>query len=167
MALRLHGLGVHINDADVANLGDTTTLGRRHLAELLVQAKQAATVREAFQRYLGDQGRATVPKTRLPVADAIALVRGATGVAAWAHPPYDCNKDVLLELKALGLNAIEAEYPAFTPTRIRKLRQMATELGLAVTGGSDCHGPDQPRRAIGASSITHDELMRLRACCKI
>jgi 3',5'-nucleoside bisphosphate phosphatase len=162
MVKRLHGLGVHIKDADVANLGDTTTLGRRHLAELLVQAKQAATVREAFQRYLADHGQADVPKTRLPVADAIALVRGANGVAAWAHPAYDCNKEMLLELKHLGLGAIEAEYPAFTPTRIRKLRQMANELGLAVTGGSDCHGPGQANRAVGVSSITHDELMQLR-----
>ena len=162
MVKRLHVLGVRIEDADVANLGDETTLGRRHLAELLVQANHTATVREAFQRFLGDQGRATVPKKRLPVADAIALVRGASGVAAWAHPSYDCTKESLGELKRLGLGAIEAEYPSFRPTRIRELRQLATELGLAVTGGSDCHGPDQPNRAIGVRSITADELGRLR-----
>ena len=162
MVKRLHRLGVRIDDAEVANLGEETTLGRRHLAELMVQTKQAATVRDAFQRYLGDQGRATVPKTRLPVNDAIALVREAAGVASWAHPSYDCTKETLGELKRLGLGAIEAEYPAFRPTRIRKLRQMAAELGLVVTGGSDCHGPDQLNRSIGVSGITHDELMRLR-----
>src|SRR5262249_42410162 len=101
MVKRLNGLGVPIT-ADVAEFGASATLGRRHLAELLVQAKQTATVREAFQRYLGDQGRAAVPKTRLPVAEAIALVRGANGVAAWAHPPYDCDREMLLELKRLG-----------------------------------------------------------------
>jgi predicted metal-dependent phosphoesterase TrpH len=162
MVERLHALGVHIEAADVANLGDEATLGRRHLAELLVQAKQATSVREAFQRYLGDRGRATVAKTRLPVAEAIALVRGATGVAAWAHPSYDCTKETLLELKRLGLGAVEVEYPAFRSSRTKELRGLAKELGLAVTGGSDCHGPGQPHRSVGASSISHDELQRLR-----
>jgi predicted metal-dependent phosphoesterase TrpH len=197
MIKRLHTLGVHIGEAEVArvvgwwgdqNKNDTTprrpiwgggvvawvvawsrhhpttatTLGRRHLAEILVRAKKAATVREAFQRYLGDHSRATVPKARLPVAEAIALVRGATGVAAWAHPNYDCSREMLLELKGLGLGAVEAEYPAFCPSRVKRLRGWAKELSLAVTGGSDCHGPGQPHRSVGARSITHEELMQLR-----
>jgi len=162
MIERLRSLGVHLEEEDVANLGDATTLGRRHLAELLVQANKAANVREAFQRYLGDHGRACVPKTRLPVAEAIALVRGATGVAAWAHPTYDCSKESLLELKCMGLGAIEVEYPAFRPNRTKELRGWAKELELAVTGGSDCHGPGEPHRCVGASSISHEELERLR-----
>jgi predicted metal-dependent phosphoesterase TrpH len=162
MIKRLATLGVHFEEVDVAHLGTETTLGRRHLAEMLVQAKKAATVRDAFQRYLGDRGRATVPKKRLPVAEAINLVRGASGVAAWAHPSYDCNKDALLELKGLGLGAVEAEYPAFRPSRRKDLRNLAQEQGLAISGGSDCHGPGQPHRDVGASSISHDELARLR-----
>ncbi len=159
---RLDTLGVHIEEEHVAQLQATTTLGRRHLAELIVKAKKAATVREAFQRYLGDRGRATVPKTRLPVAEAIALVRGAAGVASWAHPLYDCTIESMRELKDLGLGAVEAEYPSFRASKTKALRQWATELGLAITGGSDCHGPDQPHRALGVCSISHDELQILR-----
>jgi predicted metal-dependent phosphoesterase TrpH len=162
MVDRLHTLGVPIQKEAVASLGDVTTLGRRHLAELIVQTKKAATIREAFQRYLGDHNRAAVAKTRLPVAEAIVLVRGASGVASWAHPNYDCDKDALVELKQLGLNAVEAEYPAFTQSRTQALRQWAMELGLAITGGSDCHGPEPLNRAIGTRSITRDELEHLR-----
>jgi len=162
MVERLRELGVPVEEEAIAGLGDEASLGRRHLAELIVRTKKAATVREAFHRYLGDHGQATVPKTRLPVADAIRLVRSAGGVASWAHPNYHCNMDSLSELKRFGLGAIEAEYPAFRPTRIRELRELARQLGLAVTGGSDCHGPGQPHRAIGASSISHEELLRLR-----
>jgi 3',5'-nucleoside bisphosphate phosphatase len=165
MIERLTELGVHFEDADIARLGATTTLGRRHLAEMLVKAKKVATVREAFQRYLHDNGRAAVPKTRLPVGEAIALVRSATGVAAWAHPTYDCNEESLLELTAMGLGAIEVEYPAFRASRTKELRRLAEELGLAVTGGSDCHGPGEPHRAVGASSITHQELLCLKEKC--
>jgi predicted metal-dependent phosphoesterase TrpH len=159
---RLAALGVPINEEDVANLGDVTTLGRRHLAELIVQSKKAATIREAFQRYLGDHGRAAVAKTRLPVAQAIALVRGAGGVASWAHPNTDCSRETLIELRRLGLGAIEGQYPAFTQSRSKELRRLADDLGMAITGGSDCHGPDPLRRAVGVSSITRDELTRLR-----
>jgi predicted metal-dependent phosphoesterase TrpH len=163
MVARLNDLGVPIKEESVAGLGNVASLGRRHLAELIVQTKKASTVREAFHRYLNDRGRAAVPKTRLPVADAIAIVRAAGGVASWAHPTYDCNRETLLELKRFGLGAVEAEYPAFSQSRARELRQWAADLGLAITGGSDCHGPDQPARAIGACSITRDELSRLRA----
>ena len=162
MVARLKELGVPIKEEQIARLQKTVSLGRRHLAELLVETKQAATVRDAFRRYLHDHGRAAVPKTRLPVADAIALVRGASGVAAWAHPNYDCTKESLLELKRLGLGAIEVEYPAFRASRVKELRQLAAELGLAISGGSDCHGPGEPHRAIGASSISHAELVQLQ-----
>jgi hypothetical protein len=43
------------------------------------------------------------------------------------------------------------------------LRAWAAELGLAVTGGSDCHGPENPLRMIGADTITIEELETLRA----
>ena len=165
MVERLADLGVHLEETDIARLGTATTLGRRHLAEMLVKARKVATVREAFQRYLHDNGRAAVPKTRLAVDKAIALVRGASGVASWAHPTYDCNNESLHELKEMGLGAIEVEYPAFRPNRTKELRRLAEELGLAITGGSDCHGPGELHRAVGASSITHQELMQLKAKC--
>ena len=127
-----------------------------------MRARRVGSVREAFARYLKDDGRASVPKLRLPVAEAIALVRGAGGVAAWAHPSYDCTRETLAELRRLGLGAVEAEYPTTRPTRVRELRGLARELGLAVTGGSDCHGPDQPRRGVGACGISAEELDALR-----
>ncbi|MBI1831845.1 MAG: PHP domain-containing protein [Planctomycetes bacterium] len=160
MVERLRLLGVPVEEEAIVQLGDEASLGRRHLAELIVRAKKASSVREAFQRYLDDQGRASVPKTRLPVSDAIGLVRSAGGVASWAHPNYDCTMDSLLELKRVGLGAIEAEYPAFRASRTSALRALARQLGLAITGGSDCHGPGN--RAVGACSISHDELLRLR-----
>jgi len=100
MVARLRRLGVDLPDEILIGIGATGTLGRRNLAELLVRANKTATVREAFQRYLSDHGRAAVPKRRLPVAEAIALVRGAGGVAAWAHPTYDWRRSGLPELPA-------------------------------------------------------------------
>lgn len=162
MVARLRTLGVDLPDEMLAGIGTNGTLGRRNLAELLVRAKKTSTVREAFQRYLSDHGRATVPKRRLPVAEAIALVRGAGGVAAWAHPTYDCTRPALAELHALGMRGVEADFPSCSLGRARNLRGWAAELGLAVTGGSDCHGPEPVGRSLGTCGVTATELAALR-----
>src|SRR5205823_5086236 len=99
MVERLSQCGVSIEGEVQSLRAAPDALGRRHLAELLVRAGRVASVREAFSRYLGDGGPAAVTKKRLPVAEALHLVRGAGGVAAWAHPPYDCNRERLVELR--------------------------------------------------------------------
>src|SRR5262249_54830130 len=137
--------------------------GRRLLAELLVRAGHAGTVREAFRRYLSDRGDAAVPSPALRADEAVALVPSAGGVAALAHPSYDeGTRQTLTELRALGVGAAEVDCPGLRPNKQRRLRALAGELGLAVSGGSDCHGPGEPRRAVGAGGVTADELAILR-----
>ena len=162
MAERLRALGVPVGTEAFAGAGGTIALGRRHLAELVVKAGRAGTVQQAFQRYLGDRGRVSVPKRCLPVAEAVALIRGAGGVASWAHPSYDCTLESLRELRGLGMQALEVDFPSCRPGRGREMRAWAKMLGLAVTGGSDCHGPGAPRRAVGACGLSSIELEQLR-----
>ncbi len=138
-------------------------LGRRHLAEMLVKAGRADTVRQAFYRYLGDNGRVCVPKRSLPIATAIDLVNAAGGVTSWAHPGNSCSSESLRELRDLGMRAVEAEYPSCKHGRRREFRGWASQLGLAVSGGSDCHGPGLPHRAVGACGLSGTELSGLRA----
>jgi predicted metal-dependent phosphoesterase TrpH len=160
MIERLRGRGVSL-EGEVQRLqGAPEALGRRHLAEMLVRVRRVANVREAFVRYLGDGGGVAVPKKRLPVAEALSLVQQAGGVAAWAHPAYDCTQEQLIELRALGLGAVEVEYPDVRRSRTLELRGWAERLGLAVTGGSDCHGPG--RRGVGSCTISAAEFARLR-----
>ena len=160
MVRRLRTCGVDLNSDDLTGVNGPETLGRRHLAEMLVQAGKVGSVREAFSRYLKDGGRAEAPKVRLPVAEALTLVRGAGGVSAWAHPSGDCTLETLAELRDWGLNAVEVEYPEMKRGRTLELRRWAATLGLVVSGGSDCHGPG--KRALGCCSISDAELKSLR-----
>ena len=163
MVARLRLLRVHLPDEMIASTVTAAgTLGRRNLAVLLVRAGKAATVSEAFQRFLGDRGPAVVPKRRLPVGEAIGLVRGAGGVAAWAHPTYDCTKVTLDELRDVGMQAIEVDFPSCRPSQSRQLRAWAAELGMAISGGSDCHGPEPAGRGVGIHGVTAAELTALR-----
>src|SRR5205807_1780164 len=120
MVERLRSCGVILEEGELPAAAGDGTLGRRHLATLLVKARRAGSVREAFTRYLGDGGRVNVPKLRLPVAEAIALVRSAGGVASWAHPSYDGLQDHLPGLRERGLGALEVEYPSHRPSRVRQ-----------------------------------------------
>jgi predicted metal-dependent phosphoesterase TrpH len=162
MVARLRRDGVALDEDTVREHAGSGVLGRRNLAVLLERQGRVGSVREAFTRYLGDSGRVALPKLRLPVREAIELVRGAGGVAAWAHPSYDCDRETLAELSSWGLGAVEAEYPAHRAGRGRELRELAAACGLAITGGSDCHGPEPARRAIGACTVSAVELAELR-----
>lgn len=159
---RLRSCGVVFDEEAEADRVNPGSLGRRHLAAMLVEKNFAGSIREAFARYLGDRGRASVPKRCLPIREGIALVRGAGGIAAWAHPPYHCTQERLLELRAMGLQAVEADYPGWKQSRRRHLRQLAAELGLAITGGSDCHGDGHYRSDLGACGVSPEELTKLR-----
>ena len=151
MVERLRACGASV-DWDGEQPAAPEALGRRHLAEMLVRQGLCGSVREAFARWLHDGGRAVAPKQRLPVGEAAALLRAAGGVAAYAHPPYDCTMDDLAELRGLGLGAVEVDYPAVKASRGRELRAWAARLGLAVTAGSDCHGPG--KHAVGACTVS-------------
>lgn len=158
---RLRQLGVDLPWQPTEATPDA--LGRRYLAELLVQAGRVGSVREAFARYLKDGGPCVVPEAsrrRLAVAEAVRLVRQAGGVPCWAHPGPAADWPALVELAGLGLGAVEVDYPEVRKSRLQELRRWAGQLHLAVTGGSDCHGPG--RREIGCCSVSAGELETLR-----
>ena len=162
MADKLRGCGVTIDDEMLAESDHGGSLGRRTLAELLCANGRVGSVREAFARYLGDGGPADLPKQRLPLEQAIALVRAAGGATSLAHPRQTLTFSDLKLLNEAGLQAIEVEYPTHRAARVRDLREWASALSMAITGGSDCHGPEPLYRGIGCRGITMEELDALR-----
>jgi predicted metal-dependent phosphoesterase TrpH len=161
MTARLRQLGVKMPNGH-GPTRQPAAIGRRHLAHHLVSIGAVDSVREAFSRYIDDGKPAFVPKLLLPIGRAIELVRAAGGVSSYAHPGNELDARGLAELAEIGLNAVEAEYPTLKNSRKAQLRGWAQDLHLAVTGGSDCHGPDELKRAIGRCTITASELAALR-----
>ena len=158
-----HRHGTPLDEGRVkAALAGTASPGRRHLAGLLVDCGHARNRYDAFQRFLGPALPSVRPKSLLPAEDAIRLIHGAGGIASLAHPPTDCDAAVLDRFHALGLRAVEVAHPSAAAGRTLELRSWAKELGWAITGGSDCHGGDQPGRAIGSRGVTAAELEVLR-----
>ncbi len=140
----------------------TSSLGRRHVAKLLVSCGKARSSVEAFRRYVQPLAKQVLPKSLVPIAQAIELVHAAGGITSLAHPPTDWGEREFLCLRELGLDALEAVYPRGRRSPRVPWRLLASQLGLAVTGGSDCHGPGSPQRSIGSYGIHPGELVALQ-----
>jgi predicted metal-dependent phosphoesterase TrpH len=161
MTDRLRSLGVAIPSENSNTNGDVS-LGRRHLAGQLVQSGAVDSIRDAFNRYLDDDKPAFVPKPLLNLDEAVQLVREAGGISSYAHPGNEIDAQRLAQLAEIGLGAVEVEYPTFKNSRKQQLRQWASDLNLAVTGGSDCHGPCESKRAVGSYTIESHEFIALK-----
>lgn len=154
MVERLAAMGLPIDQAGVEGVAAGGQIGRPHLARVLVDRGAAATVAEAFERYLGRDSPAYVPRPRLSPAEGIALVHAAGGVAVLAHP-YQLRlgdaalRENLRTWSELGLDGVEVYYSRHTPMMVEQYLGLAREFDLVVTGGSDYHGLAKPDIALG------------------
>jgi len=143
---RLSDLGVHLAPADVfGREAPGRAIGRPAVARALVASGHAADINDAFLRYLGDGGSAFVPRRGASPETVIALIVDAGGVASIAHPGKSNRDDLLPTLAARGLGGVEAFHPDHSEADVARYRAFAEHAGLAVTGGSDYHGPGSGR----------------------
>ncbi|QDV33967.1 PHP domain-containing protein [Tautonia plasticadhaerens] len=163
MIERLGELGLVVDPEALRRTFPRSALGRKHLADSLVRTGQVASHRLVFSKYLGDEGPAAVPKPGPTVAEAIALIRGAGGVAGLPHPPYDLSMERLASYRDAGLAALEVDGPGVDRRRSTRWRGIADRLGLVPIAGSDFHAPDRPGRWVGAIATPTADLDRLRS----
>lgn len=150
-----------LDDGHISAIEATTaSLGRRHVANLLVRTGTARNYGEAWGRFVAPLSRRVIPKLMIPFAEATELIRTAGGVAVLAHPSSDLSETDFSRMKEAGLDGIEVKFPAAAVTRTLALTGIAARLGLLTTGGSDCHGPGG--RPVGSVGATAEEL---RAVC--
>lgn len=162
---RLRALAVNVTEAQIERWSGGKTLGRPHVARAIVDAGYVATVKEAFDRFLGEGKPAYVPRFRLEVADAVALVRSAGGTATIAHPAVSrLDRRDLTRLRAAGVDGIEVHHSDHDPGTRERLLGLADELGMVPTAGSDYHGETvSPDRHLGDVTMSGEDLARLEA----
>ena len=162
---RLGALHVTGRAEDIERWSGGKTIGRPHVARAILDAGYVATVREAFDRFIGEGMPAYVPRYRLEVADAVALVRGAGGTATVAHPAVSrLGRHEIVQARAAGVVGLEVHHVDHDPGTRERLLRIAEELGLVPTAGSDYHGETiSPERHLGDVTMTEEDLARLEA----
>ncbi|MFI9614714.1 PHP domain-containing protein [Streptomyces sp. NPDC052023] len=159
MIAKLNELGVPVTWEQVARIAGAGSVGRPHVASALVELGVVASVSDAFtQDWLADGGRAYVEKHETDPFEAIRLIKGAGGVAVFAHPGAakrgrTVPEPAIAELAAAGLDGIEVDHMDHDPDTRARLRGLAKELGLLVTGSSDYHGS---RKTVTLGEYTTD-----------
>ncbi|OEF98682.1 PHP domain-containing protein [Desulfuribacillus alkaliarsenatis] len=143
---RLQELNYEISLEEVINLKGIGTIGRPHIARLLVRKGYFRNTNEAFDKLLSPGKAAYVDRLRLEPQEAIELIHNAKGLAVVAHPGLYDNAIDWGYFAELGLDGIEVYHSKHDYRKTEKYKDIATKFSLLETGGSDCHG-------IGTSSI--------------
>src|SRR4029453_5054603 len=156
---KLAELGVPVSEAEVmAQVGDSPSVGRPHIADALIEAGHVRDRQEAFDRFLADGGPAHVHRYTIQVDRGIDLVHEAGGLAVIAHP-WGRGREHLLPPSALealardhGLDGLEVDHHDHDSDTRRRLRSLADSLGLLATGSSDYHGTGKLDHDLGSNT---------------
>jgi 3',5'-nucleoside bisphosphate phosphatase len=142
---KLHELGFDISIQRVRELAGGDAIARPHIAEAMVEAGIVADEKEAFDRYISDDGAAYVPKHALQPTDALRLIGEAGGACVLAHPGMwrgseTVPDELIEEMAARGMVGLEVRHPDHDEVMRAKYAAIAERLGLVATAASDCHG---------------------------
>ncbi len=172
---RLRARGVAITWEELAAEAPTELISRTHFARILVRKGAAGNPDDAFRRLIGDDAPCYVPFPELAPWEAASWIRGAGGVAVVAHPGRSFPRGfrweaAMLELKRQGVQGFEAYYPEYGPLEERYFVQLARDLDLVASGGSDFHGGHKPGQKLGVGRgglrVPDEAFERLRELAK-
>lgn len=156
---------------DIAGRGPGS-VGRLHIASLLYKKGKIASMRDAFTKYIGNNSPAYVKKFKLSPKEAVDMIKSVGGVAVLAHPKTINTetrplKDIIGALAAEGIQGIEVYHSDHNAKDSRELKKIADELGLLITGGSDCHGLGKKEVLLGKVKVPYELVEKLRQASRL
>jgi predicted metal-dependent phosphoesterase TrpH len=171
LADALREQGVQVTLEEVEARGKSLT-GRAHFAQVLLEKGYVRTFEEAFSRFLGENAPSFVERQSVTTEQAIQRVIEGGGLPVVAHPvrlslSRESEREELTRLKAAGLKGLEIYHSDHPPELQAHYRQLAEELDLLPTGGSDFHGMIKPSIQLGTGlrgniRVPADFLARMR-----
>mgnify|MGYP002645403269 CR=1 FL=1 len=149
MCRRLTEHGIPITYEELTGEFPHSVITRSHFAKFMLSRGYIKSMKEAFDRYIGDRGPCFVPRKKITPMRAVEIILKAGGFPILAHPLlYHMSGERLDKLvsllKDMGLQGIEAIYSTHTPSDERKMRALAAKYDLCISGGSDFHGSAKP-----------------------
>ena len=142
--------GIDITYEKLVDENPGCVITRSHYAKYLLHHGVTTSMKEAFERYIGDHCKHFIPREKITPMQAVSLINEVGGLAFLAHPTLYHMSDHVLEgliqeLKAAGLAGIEAVYSTYTQGEEALMRKFASKYDLLISGGSDFHGSIKPK----------------------
>lgn len=128
---------------------NTKSVGKPHIARLLIKKGYGETINGAIQTYIN---KCPTKIKRLSAKQVIETINVSGGIAVLAHPlggegekvvPKDVFETRLEELMSYGLKGLECYYSRYDAEKIAFLKSHAEEHLLLISGGSDYHGKNK------------------------
>jgi 3',5'-nucleoside bisphosphate phosphatase len=129
----------------------------------MIDAGHVADTREAFDKWLGPDCPAFVPRSGPTPEHVVEAIHRAGGLASLAHPGRTKIDARIPALARAGLDALEVYHSDHDAAAIEAYRAMAIGLSLLITGGSDFHGDPAHGLKPGSAGLPEDDWQRLRA----
>ncbi len=163
MIEKLKELGIkNIELEEVCARARSKSVGRPHLARLLVEKGLVKDIREAFDKYLAEGSPAYVTNFKQTPFDAVSLIKDAGGVAVLAHPMFTQIDEIIPRLVKGGLGGLEVYYPNCSDAAIQFYEGIAKKHHLVMTGGSDAHGKAKKHTYIGRMKIPYELVEKMK-----
>jgi predicted metal-dependent phosphoesterase TrpH len=153
---RLSSIGLPITIEEIEEEAGGGSVGRPHIAAVMVARGYVPDIRTAFDLWLGSGKPGYAGRDRLQPEEAIALSRESGGVPVLAHPhtlgitTASDMADLLTRLKRAGLVGLEALYGAYRRHEREGYADLARRFDLVPSGGSDYHGTYKPGLMLGS-----------------
>jgi len=169
MVEKLQNLGIAITWEDILDEeNNTSSIGRPHIARALLEKGYIADIVEAFtEEYIGKNGRAYVERYEITPAGAIRIITDAGGVPVLAHPGFFkkttrlVKEDIKLFVEQ-GLCGIEVYHTKHNQYNTSYYYNLAREMKLLITGGSDCHGAKNGEVLLGKIKLPYEHVNNLK-----
>ncbi len=173
---RLNALGMEMTNEEVRDEAGAGSVGRPHIAAVMVAKGYVPDIRTAFDEWLGNDKPAYAGRPRLDPEEGIRLARESGAVPVLAHPhTLGINRaaemaELLERLVAAGLVGLESIYSSYRRHEREGYSHLARRFGLVPSGGSDYHGTYKPGLELGVGYgdlvVPNDVLEELRDFAK-
>ncbi|AVO40255.1 3',5'-nucleoside bisphosphate phosphatase [Simplicispira suum] len=135
-------------------VGNPELVSRTHFARFLVETGVCRDTSEVFRKYLIEGRPGYVPHRWASLGDAVRWITQAGGVAVIAHPArykFTANEEFALfsEFQQHGGRGVEVVTGSHSASEAARYADLARELGLAASRGSDFHSPDESHTDLG------------------
>ena len=159
---KLNRLGIKIKFESVITKAYPGTIGRPHIASVMVDEGFVVNSQEAFEKYLGNGCCCDFPKFEITFVEGIKLINQAGGICFIAHPGVDLNFEDILRLIKLGLEGIETIHPRHTARQVEYFKNIIEKYNLLECGGSDCHGYCKEKPQLGKYTIPYELVYNMK-----
>ena len=141
--------GIEFSDDEIASLLKIPSVGKPHLANMIVKKGLAHDRQDAISRYID---RCRTGTGRISAQLAVHAILSSGGLPVWAHPlggegEQELSESefviVINELLSYGLKGLECWYSKYKPEKCEWLVEQAERRKLLISGGSDYHGTNK------------------------